>query len=102
MASGGFKVNRAGVRALFKSAAMSSALEAQAKRVAASACAAEYANRATLPTKWAKIAAHYNENPEPYTGSSKTLSNTAVGVVRTSSLYGVVDENAHHTLENSL
>lgn len=97
---GSFRPDRAGIAALFKGAGMQSALAEAGKRVESSANAS--ATTAGLPTKWQKIIERYDTGPQPYTADVKVLSNTAVGVVRTSSLLGCVDENQNHTLEGSL
>lgn len=97
---GSFKPNRSGIAALFKSDAMQSALAQAGAQVESSANVA--ASGAALPTKWRKIVERYDRGNSPYTASVKTLNNTAVGVVRTSSLLGLVDENQNHTLEGHL
>lgn len=97
---GRFKPDRAGIASLFKGAGMQSALAEAGKRVESSASAS--ATTAGLPTKWRKIVERYDTGPRPYTADVKVLSNTAAGVVRTSSLLGCIDENQNHTLEGSL
>ena len=97
---GRFKPDRSGIAALFRGAAMQSALADAGARVESSANASVDAS--ALPTKWRKITERYDSGNAPYTASVKVLSNTAVGVVRTSSLLGMVDENQNHTLEGSL
>lgn len=99
---GDFRVDRAGVSAIFRSASMQAAVRDAADKVAAPANAAALANKAALPTKWQRIVDRYDRGDAPYTPSAKVLRNTAVGVVRTSSLLGLVDENQNHTLEGSL
>ncbi len=99
---GDFKVNRAGVAAVFRSSAMQGAVKSAASKVAASANASAAASKPALPTKWRKIVDRYDRGSTPYTPEAKVLRNTAVGVVRTSSLLGLVDENQNHTLEGSL
>ena len=97
---GRFKPDRAGIAALFKGAGMQSALTEAGKRVESSANAS--ATTAGLSTKWRKIVERYDKGAQPYTADVKVLSNTAVGVVRTSSVLGCLDENQNHTLEGSL
>ncbi len=99
---GDFKVDRSGVEAIFRSSAMQSAVKQAADKVAAQANAAATSNKGALPTKWRKIVDRYDRGSTPYTPAAKVLTHTAVGVVRTSSLLGVVDENQNHTLEGSL
>ena len=97
---GRFKPDRAGIAATFRGAGMQQALASAGKAVESSANAR--AGTAGLPTKWRKIVERYDRGNAPYTADVKVLSNTAVGVVRTSSLLGCLDENQNHTLEGSL
>lgn len=97
---GRFKPNRAGIAALFKGAGMQSALAEAGEKVESAANAA--VDTSSLPTKWRKIVERYDSGAAPYSAGVKVLSGTAVGVVRTSSLRGMVDENQNHTLEGSL
>ncbi len=99
---GAFKVDRSGVSAIFRSQAMQSAVLDAAQGASARAGAAAAANEAALPTKWRKAIERYDRGSAPYAADSKVLTHTAVGVVRTSSLLGLVDENQNHTLEGEL
>lgn len=99
---GDFRVDRSGVEAIFRSSAMQSAAKQAADKVAGAANAAAAANKGALPAKWRKIIDRYDRGSTPYTPAAKVLTHTAAGVVRTSSLLGVVDENQNHTLEGNL
>lgn len=92
MANVKYTMDKAGIMEIAKSAGVKSALEAQAKRIAAAANADARSHADWLYKK--------RFETDPYIAGSKTLSRTAIGYVNIKTSVGDINENKYKSLSN--
>ena len=90
---GRFRVDRAGVSSVFRSAALQGALMSVARPVAASASAAARASDLRGPFG--------DDDRSPYAARTKVLTHTAVAVVDVNSTRGAVAQARDHVLDSA-
>lgn len=90
MADVDFKIDRSGIREIFKSAGMQSALMEHAQTLA---------ERANREAEWHKKKLHINKfKKPPYAAHVDVLDNTAVGAAHTNGKMGQADMAKFNTL----
>lgn len=90
MADVEFKINRSGIREIFKSGGMQAALKE---------CAQTLADRANREAEWHKNKLHIKEfQVPPYAAHVDVLNNTAVGAAHTNGKMGQADMAKFNTL----